>query len=51
MLSYPAAVDLSSRTLHYAAGLLREHRQVIGSRWRKLSPSRQALLVLDVSGA
>ena len=46
MLSYPAAVDLSSRTLRYAADLLREHRRVIGSRWRKLSASRQALLVL-----
>lgn len=46
MLSYPAAVDLSSRTLRYAAGLLRRHRQVIGSRWRKLGCGRQALLVL-----
>ena len=46
MLSYPAAVDLSSHTLRYATGLLREHRRVIGSRWRKLSARRQALLVL-----
>src|SRR5918993_1409305 len=46
VLSYPAAVDLSSRTLSYAAGLLREHRRVIGSRWRKLTCARQALLVL-----
>ena len=46
MLSYPAAVDLSSRTLRYAAGLLRRHRRVIGSRWRKLTCARQALLVL-----
>lgn len=46
MLSYPAAVDLSSHTLRYVAGLLREHRRLIGSRWRKLSCSRQALLVL-----
>ena len=46
MLSYPAAVDLSSRSLRFAAGLLREHRQVIGSRWRKLTCARQALLVL-----
>ena len=45
-MSYPAAVDLSSRTLRYAAGLLRQHRRLIGSRWRKLSPSRQPLLVL-----
>lgn len=46
MLSYPAAIDLSSRTLGYAAGLLRRHRRLIGSRWRKLGCSRQALLVL-----
>jgi len=46
VLSYPAAVDLFSRTLRYATGPLRRHRQVIGSRWRKLSCSRQALLVL-----
>ena len=39
MLSYPAAVDLSSRTLRSAADLLRRHRRVIGSRWRKLSLS------------
>src|SRR5829696_4868147 len=46
VLSYPAAVDLSSRTLRFAAGVLREHRRRIGSRWRKLPPGRQALLVL-----
>jgi DDE superfamily endonuclease/Helix-turn-helix of DDE superfamily endonuclease len=46
VLSYPAAVDLSSHTLRYAADLLRRHRRVIGSRWRKLSCARQALLVL-----
>ena len=46
MLSYPSAIDLSTRTLRYAAGLLREHRQVTGSRWRKLTCSRPALLVL-----
>jgi hypothetical protein len=46
VLSYPAAVDLSSRTLRYATGLLRRHRRLIGSRWRKLSCARQALLVL-----
>ena len=46
MLSYRGAVDLSSRTLRYAAGLLRRHRRLIGSRWRRLGPARQALLVL-----
>jgi hypothetical protein len=40
------AVDLSNRTLRFAADLLRGHRRGIGSRWRKLSAPRQALLVL-----
>jgi len=46
VLSYPSAIDLSSRTLRFTADLLRRHRRLIGSRWRKLGPSRQALLVL-----
>ena len=33
-------------TLNYAAGVIRRHLKAIGSRWRKLSPGRQALLVL-----
>jgi hypothetical protein len=37
---------LSSRTLSYVAGVIRRHRGKIGSCWRKLSPARQALLVL-----
>jgi hypothetical protein len=46
MLFYPAALPLSSRTLSYVAGVIRRHRGKIGSCWRKLSPARQALLVL-----
>ena len=46
MLFYPAALPLSSRTLTYVAGVIRRHRKHIGSCWRKLSPGRQALLVL-----
>jgi hypothetical protein len=46
MLFYPAALSLSSQTLTYTAGVIRRHRQKIGSAWRKLSPGRQALLVL-----
>ena len=46
MLFYPAALPLSSQTLHYTAGIIRRHRRQIGSPWRKLSPGRQALLVL-----
>jgi Helix-turn-helix of DDE superfamily endonuclease/DDE superfamily endonuclease len=37
---------LSARTLTYVAGVIRRHRRRTGSRWRKLNPGRQALLVL-----
>jgi hypothetical protein len=46
MLVYPAALPLSSRTVVFTAGLIRRHRVRIGSLWRKLNPSEQALLVL-----
>jgi hypothetical protein len=46
MLFYRAALPLSSRTLNYAAGVIRRHRASIGSHWRRLNPGRQALLVL-----
>ena len=46
MLFYRAALPLSSKTLSYAAGIIRRHRALTGSRWRKLNPGRQALLVL-----
>jgi len=41
-----AALPLSCKTLNYAAGIIRRHRKSIGSRWRKLNPGQQALLVL-----
>jgi hypothetical protein len=46
VLFYPAALPLSRQTLDYVAGIIRRHRQQIGSPWRKLSAGRQALLVL-----
>ena len=46
VLFYRAALPLSSRTLNYAAGLIRRHLKAIGSRWRKLNPGQEALLVL-----
>jgi hypothetical protein len=46
MLLYRAALPLSSQTLAYVAGIIRRHRASSGSRWRKLNPGRQALLVL-----
>jgi hypothetical protein len=46
MLFYRAALPLSSRTLTYASRDHPRHRKAIGSRWRKLNPGQQALLVL-----
>src|SRR5690348_2192677 len=46
LLFYRAALPLPSRTLNYAAGIIRRHLKAIGSRWRKLNPRKQALLVL-----
>lgn len=46
MLLYQAALPLSTRTLHYAAGLIRAHRKAIGSRWGAIHPGAQALLTL-----
>ena len=46
LLFYRAALPLSSRTLNYATGIIRRHLGAIGSRWRKLNPGQQALLVL-----
>jgi DDE superfamily endonuclease/Helix-turn-helix of DDE superfamily endonuclease len=46
MLFYRAALPLSAATLHYTAGVIRRYRRKIGSCWRKLTPGRQALLVL-----
>ena len=46
MLFYRAALPLSSKTLTFAAGIIRRHRAAIGSRWRKLNAGQQALLVL-----
>jgi hypothetical protein len=46
VLLYRAALDLSRPTLAFVTRLVREHRRAIGTRWRVLSPRRQALLVL-----
>lgn len=46
LLSYPAAIPLSTRTLTRLADLLRTHRRRRRCRWRRLDPGRQALLVL-----
>jgi len=46
VLFYRAALPLSRQTLSFTAGVIRRHRASIGSRWRKLNPGQQALLVL-----
>ncbi|WP_209671313.1 transposase family protein [Amycolatopsis magusensis] len=46
MLSYPSTIALSSQTLAELTQIIRTHRRAIGSRWRRLPPQRQALLVL-----
>jgi hypothetical protein len=44
LLSYPAALPLSTSTLNRVAALIRSHRRTIGSRWRVLDAGTQALL-------
>src|SRR5512144_316487 len=46
MLAYPAVLDLSPSTRDLLARMIRQRRKAIGSRWRKATPGRQALLVL-----
>jgi hypothetical protein len=46
MLSYRAAIPLSNHTLARLADLIRAQRAERRSRWRRLDPARQALLVL-----
>jgi hypothetical protein len=36
----------SRKTLAFVSGIIRGHRASIGSRWRKLNPGQQALMVL-----
>jgi hypothetical protein len=46
VLSYPAAIPLSTASLTHLSQLLRTDRTQRGVRWRRLDPGRQALLVL-----
>jgi len=43
---YQAVLPVSKSTLDLVSGLIRQHRKDIGSRWRKATPGRQAVLVL-----
>ncbi len=46
MLVYPSEIDLSGATRRYLSGLPAAQRRERGTRWRRLPPARQALLVL-----
>lgn len=46
MLVCPSALDLSTRHLQFLSDRLAAHRAACGTRWRRLSAGRQALLVL-----
>lgn len=46
VLVYPSSIDLSSRTLRYLTGQLASRRREIGTRWRRMTSGRQALLAL-----
>jgi hypothetical protein len=46
VLADPPTIDLSNAHLRYLARQLTMHRREIGSRWRRLTAGRQALLVL-----
>jgi hypothetical protein len=46
MLSYPSAISVSTRALTHLADLLRAHRRVRRTRWRRCDAGRRALLVL-----
>ncbi|MFH9735377.1 transposase family protein [Streptomyces sp. NPDC017260] len=46
MLVYPSGADVSNSVLRFLAAKLRQHRRELGSRWRRPTPGRQALLTL-----
>lgn len=46
MLVYPSGVDVSSSALRFLSAKLRQRRRELGTRWRRLSVGRQALLTL-----
>ena len=46
VLAYPCSLPLSAHTLTWLAEQIRVHGTAAGSRWRRLDPGRQALLVL-----
>ncbi|MDP4502055.1 hypothetical protein [Nonomuraea turcica] len=45
---YTYCLPLSTKTLTFVTGVLREHLKAIGSRWRKLPAGKIAIIVLAV---
>ncbi|MEU0413515.1 hypothetical protein ABZ307_37740 [Streptomyces griseorubiginosus] len=45
---YQVRLPLSKRTIDLVAGLIRRRRNQLGTRWRKLAPGAQAVIVLAV---
>lgn len=45
---YQVRLPLSKRTIALVAGLIRKRRSQLGTRWRKLAPGAQAVVVLAV---
>ena len=46
MPSYPAGMTVSNRALIMLSDALRKNRATLGTRWRRLNPGQQALLVV-----
>ncbi|WP_406358552.1 transposase family protein [Streptomyces sp. NBC_00658] len=46
MLVYPSGIDVSSSALRFLSARLHAHRRERGTRWRRLTTDRQALLAL-----
>jgi hypothetical protein len=46
MISYRSALPVSTATITWLTSLITTHRARIGSRWRKVTPAQQAVLVL-----
>lgn len=46
MLTYPASVPLSTRSLTRLTELIRDRRRALGGRWRRLAAQQQALMAL-----
>ncbi len=46
MLTYPASIPLSTRSLTRLTELIRDRRRALGGRWRRLTAGQQALMAL-----